>query len=319
MPIAEHDPWRLQYFEHVPCPAHVRIPTDDGDAWAWYPSERWVYNKLAVALSQGFAAGPHGLTPPSFPVFSKPLMNLRGMGTDSRKLASLAEYVAHQAPGHFWMPLLDGEHVSTDVALVRGRPHWWRHAVGIEAAGGTFDSWIVLAKPRRALEDYCGEWVETHLAGYSGLLNLETIGGRIIEVHLRFADQWPDLYGGDVWVRAVVDLYAHERWEFTQQDNRDGYSVPLFGPHGFRYRHPPSGLQAKARLEPGVTSLQITFHEDWEPSWHPMPPGGFRLAIANGHDLAACRRALEQLRPWYESTRVPSPQQGVDDPRPDPG
>ena len=29
------------------------------------------------------------------------------------------------------------------------------------------------------------------------MINLETIGGRIIEVHLRFADQWPDLYGGD--------------------------------------------------------------------------------------------------------------------------
>jgi hypothetical protein len=27
------------------------------------------------------------------------------------------------------------------------------------------------------------------------MVNLETIGGRIIEVHLRFADQWPDLYG----------------------------------------------------------------------------------------------------------------------------
>ena len=36
---------------------------------------------------------------------------------------------------------------------------------------------------------------EKHLAGYTGMLNLETIGGTIIEAHLRFADQWPDLYG----------------------------------------------------------------------------------------------------------------------------
>ena len=33
-------------------------------------------------------------------------------------------------------------------------------------------------------------------AGYTGMVNFETIGGRIIEAHLRFADQWPDLYGG---------------------------------------------------------------------------------------------------------------------------
>ena len=307
MPVAEHDPWRLQYFERVPCPAHVRIPTDDGDAWAWYPGERWVYDKLAVALSQGFTAGPHGLLPPSFPVFSKPLMNLRGMGTDSRTLVSEAEYQANQTPGHFWMPLLTGEHVSSDAALVRGRACWWRHAIGVEGEGGTFESWQVLAQARPELEADCARWLQRHLGHYTGLVNLETIGGKIIEVHLRFADQWPDLYGGEAWVRAVVELYAEARWSFADTDRRDGYSLPLFGPHGFRYRHPPADLQADALREPGISSLQITFHEDWEPAWHAMPPGGFRLAIANGHDRAACRRALEKLLPWYESTRVAQP------------
>ena len=75
-------------------------------------------------------------------------------------------------------------------------------------------------------------------AGYTGMLNLETIGGRIIEVHLRFADQWPDLYGKG-WVEALVRLYEHERWDYPDTDRRDGYSVVLFGPHGPRYRHPP--------------------------------------------------------------------------------
>jgi hypothetical protein len=305
MPIAEHDPWRLQYFERVHCPAHVRIPTDDGDAWSWYPAERWVYDKLAVALSQGFVAGPHGLEPPSFPVFSKPIMNLRGMGTDSRVLTSAQEYRAHQRPGHMWMPAFTGEHVSTDVAVVRGQPQWWRHAIGTEAEGGTFDCWHVLAEARPALEAACGRWLADHIAGYSGLLNLETIDGKIIEVHLRFADQWPDLYGGDAWVRAAVELYDKGVWTYADEGRRDGYSVPLFGPHGFRYRHPPHDLRAQALAEPGMTSLQITFHEDWEPAWHAMPPGGFRLAIANGYDLASCRRALMLLQRWYEDTRQP--------------
>ena len=43
---------------------------------------------------------------------------------------------------------------------------------------------------------------QKHLAGYTGMLNLETIGGTIIEAHLRFADQWPDLYGPG-WVDAA--------------------------------------------------------------------------------------------------------------------
>ena len=38
---------------------------------------------------------------------------------------------------------------------------------------------------------------------------------------------------------------------------------------------------------PGVSSLQITFHEDWAPERHAMPPGGFRVAIINCWDRAA--------------------------------
>ena len=47
-------------------------------------------------------------------------------------------------------------------------------------------------------------WLRSNLRGYTGMVNLETIGGTIIECHLRFTDQWPDLYGGDAWVGAVV-------------------------------------------------------------------------------------------------------------------
>ena len=86
MPICEADPWRLQYFEHVACPADVNIPTEDSDAWLWYPDHRWVYDKLAVAQSQGLEAAPHGVEPPRFPVFSKPIINLKGMGVGSRVL-----------------------------------------------------------------------------------------------------------------------------------------------------------------------------------------------------------------------------------------
>jgi len=68
MPICEADPWRLQYFAQVETAAN--IPTEDSDAWQWYPRYRWVYDKLAVALSQKLEAGPHGTTPPRFPVFS---------------------------------------------------------------------------------------------------------------------------------------------------------------------------------------------------------------------------------------------------------
>ena len=172
------------------------------------------------------------------------------MGVGSRVLQTGADYVRHYAPGHFWMPLLDGRHVSSDVAVVEGEPRWWRHATGKPAGEGTFDYWTVHAEPDADIEARCGAWVQKNLAGYTGMLNLETIGGTIIEAHLRFADQWPDLYGPG-WVDALVGLYENRDWDFDDEDRREGYSVVLFGPNGRRYRHPPQALvnamQAHAR------------------------------------------------------------------------
>jgi len=254
-----------------------------------------------VALSQGLDAGPHGTAPPRFPVFSKPITNLKGMGIGSRVLASQADYVRHSMPGHFWTTLLEGRHVSSDLAVVDGTPRWWRHVTGKPAGGGTFDYWTIHAEPDPDIEGRSGAWVEQHLAGYTGMLNLETIGGTIIEVHLRFADQWPDLYGAG-WVDAIVRLYEAGVWQFADADRRDGYSVVLFGPNGMRYRHPPPALLEAVKQTPGVSSVQITFHEELPPQLHAMPPGGFRLAVINSFDLAAALAARERLKQHFLAT-----------------
>lgn len=145
------------------------------------------------------------------------------------------------------------------------------------------------------VEAWCGDWSRRHLRGYTGMANFETIGERIIEAHLRFADQWPDLYG-EGWVEALIRLYAQGRWDYPDAGRRDGYSVVLFGPHGRHYRHPDARLVEEVRAMPGVTSVQITFHEDRDPSQHAMPPGGFRLAIVNARELDAGKQARERLR-----------------------
>ncbi len=285
----------MQYFEGVACPEDVRISTEDADSWEWYPAHRWIYDKLAVALSQGLDAAPHGVMPRGFPVFSKPIMNLRGMGAGSQVIGSAIDYKAALTPGHFWSTLLTGRHVSTDVALVNGEPRWWRHATGAVTEGGTFDHWHIHAEAIPEVEDWCGAWARRHLAGYTGMANFETIGGRIIEGHLRFADQWPDLYGAG-WVEALVRLYAEGKWDFADADRADGFSVVLFAPHGRPYRHPPAALVDEVRRMPGVSSVQITFHEDRDPGLHSMPPGGFRVAIVNTRKLDAGLAARERLR-----------------------
>jgi len=298
MPFCEADPWRLQYFEGVECPAALRIPTEDPDAYEWYPAQRWIYDKLRVSASQGLACAPHGVIPRRFPVFSKPITNLRGMGVGSRVLRSLEDYRRNLNPGHFWMTLLEGEHVSSDIAVVKGKALWWRHSCGVPAPEGTFDYWTIEAERRPALEVYLGEWVAQHLATYTGMLNFETIGGRIIDTHLRFADQWPDLYGHG-WLDAIVGLYARGAWVFADAERSNGFSVALFGPHGREYPHPPPELVEAVHRIWQVTSVQITFHQDRPAAAHPMPPGGFRLAIVNCRDLEAGRAARALLAQFW--------------------
>jgi len=139
MPILQGNPWRVQFFRDTPCPDNVTIPTKDCEAWSLNPDHRWVYDKLAVAKSQGLVAAPHGVIPPHFPVFSKPMMNLRGLGVDSMPIPDIETYRASIKAGHFWCTLLTGAHVSTVAVVVNGEVKWWSHATGATAPGGTFD------------------------------------------------------------------------------------------------------------------------------------------------------------------------------------
>lgn len=303
MPVLERDPWRYQYFEGIPCPDDVAIPTDDPDCWMLFPAHRWVYDKLKVAESQGLVCGPHGVSPAHFPVFSKPMVNLKGMGIGSRVIADAAALDHFYQPGHMWMPLLEGPHVSTDCAVVSGKLAWCRHATGVPWIEGTFKYWTVHAATMPELEDYIARWVAANMAGYTGMMNFETIGGRIIEAHLRFADQWCDLYGRN-WVDALIGLYASGAWRFADEARQDGYSVPLFASHGASFRHPPSALQAEVRAMPGVSSLQITFHEAKDAGDHPMPPGGFRLAVINATDLSAAKKARRKLAEAFPADAI---------------
>jgi hypothetical protein len=289
MPIYECDPWREQYFAKVYCPPGVHIPTDDVDGYKFNPRHRWIYNKLLVAQSQGLDCGLHHTPPERYPVFCKPVINLKGMGVGTCILRDERDYRANCAPGDFWMKLLSGEHVSTDWAVVQGATAWCRHTLAIPGIDATFDYWVVEARGRPALEKYCRDWIRDHLPDYTGMLNIETIGGRIIEAHLRFADQWPDLYGRE-WLDALVRLYQRGAWKFTDIDRTDGYSVVLFGPHGRPYRHPLPAAVSCYRAAPGISSVQITFFEDRPQHAHVMPPGGFRLAIINTASLEAGMR-----------------------------
>ncbi|WP_119421597.1 hypothetical protein [Desertibaculum subflavum] len=299
MPICEAKPWRRQYFDAHPCPADINIPTGDADAWAWNPAHRGVYDRLQLALGQGVAAAPHGVAPPYFPVFSKPIYKLTDAGGGARRLRSAADYAARLTDGHMWMALLRGARVSTDAALVDGEARWWRHATGIPGTAGGVDHWRIQAAPLPGLEQHLAEWAARHLAGYTGMVNFETVGNTITGAHLRFADQWPDLYGAG-WVEALVGLYQRGRWLFDDAARRDGYSVELAVPAGTLWSPaPPAAVQAACDM-PDIASVQMVVPPE-------DAPGAICLAVINCWDLAAGLAARERLQRHLRLQAPPGP------------
>jgi hypothetical protein len=307
MPFHVRDPWRVQYFENVPCPAEVHIPIDDIDCWEWFPDYRYIYDKLHVARSQGMACGTAENLPQRFPVFAKPRVNLKGMGLGSRTLHNLEEFRADMKPEMMWMELCSGSHVSTDCAVVKGEVMWIRHATGLIWTEGMFKHWIIHGQDDGALTQYISAWIRRELSQYSGMINIETIGGRIIEAQIRFADQWCDLYGR-AWLAAVAGLYGKGEWQLPSEPQREGFSVPLFARHGTVPRHPSKKVQGLIRQMPDVSSLQITFHEAKPGAEHPMPPGGFRLGIVNCWNLNAGLAARLELAKAFPCCKIMIPE-----------
>jgi len=94
---------------------------DDRDLWHMMPVEdRWIMNKLNVAVVQGIDAAPVGvriIKPGAYCI--RPIMNTAGRGTggvtkfnaiNTQQGVTQPDYT----PGWFWTPWLDGHHAWTE-------------------------------------------------------------------------------------------------------------------------------------------------------------------------------------------------------------
>jgi hypothetical protein len=129
------------------------------------------------------------------------------------------------------------------------------------------------------------------------MLNMETIGNKIIEVHLRFSPQWPDLYG-DRFLSSLVSLYSAGEWVGQCTYLQTGYSVVLFDEEKYAR---VSTTVSDAYLEEmerhcGVHSITMRYDAE-KPFRSVMKPfGGCRIAWINGFDWNMCQLARQTLR-----------------------
>lgn len=287
----------------------VRVPLHDQDAYLGYPRYRWMFNKLLLCQAQGVAAFPHGVDPADvahpLPVFSKPVMNLWGLSTGARRIDewTLADY----RPGHFWMPLLQGRQLSTDVVVVDGTVRWCYSMEPERDENGSFAMWRSVSDPPAGTMRAIEEWAGQHLRDLRGVVNFETIGEAIIEAPPRLAVQFIDFYGPG-WLDAVVSLYSEGIWRDPGPPAPSGVSYVL--------RVPACAAESRPRLRSrlGVIELERASGTSVYLPWQNGQRLGdsndddasFRLAIVNASSVQTAQVVAGTLMGYIDGLELPS-------------
>lgn len=153
-------------------------PMHDDDAWKRAePQDRYIYDRLLLGSLVGHVCGPAGVPVPKPGTYMvKPITNILGMGVgaETRHLENSTDDLP---AGHFWMEMFYGEHLSIDVYDGKVACVYQ----GISDGPGRFLAWI--RRPLINIHDVPNFLWE--LSVKYGAVNYETIGGRIIEAHLR--------------------------------------------------------------------------------------------------------------------------------------
>lgn len=266
-PRALIDFWHRPFFDKFTPQQTQAIAWSDYEAVIKYPRHAKVYDKawLFRELNQQF-----WLEPPEKEAFVKPRINLWGMGRGAR---------VHK-PGNIYeeadlvfSPALSGRHLSTDLLLEAGRLKAAVIFQGIPRSSG-FDYWVrrVESLPKKVLD------VIDILQDFTGLANVETVGGEVIEVHLRGSLQFFDI--SSHLFECALGLRRHlseakPGFSLVVHSKKDGY--PLLD-----RTLPPS--------PDSITSVQL----GWEPggllSDEAQGLGSYVLGWVNGRNLQDCKQ-----------------------------
>lgn len=203
----------------------MSIILDDITAWDKFPNSRWMLDKLYVQQKMGYDCGPLGVEPSKYPVWVKPVINLYGMGIKSRLMHNKESM--YYEPGMMWTQYYTGDHMSYDITYENNGISSVYAAKGLN--GPNFTEWQVdKIKPNDTLKYL------VYRLSIAGQLpqhfNIETIGGKLIECHPRWSEEFIHYYNECPFTQKVLwSENIEEELPMSWVDCRDDSANQIIG------------------------------------------------------------------------------------------
>jgi len=202
---------------------HHNIFIEDKDVWNQCPVDYlWVYDKLILARKLGYQAAPAGIPVPRADWYIvRPITNIRMMSRGAQKQWLTPDDTDRVPDGYFWTQWFEGRHTSVDF-------HWGKQHLAVEGFRDNahrldrFSSW------KKITDTVPFPPVLENLGKISEWVNVEYVGHHIIEVHLRYNDDFSNHSGHTiypVWRDEPHTQPPGTRWYASASGDRLGFWV----------------------------------------------------------------------------------------------
>jgi hypothetical protein len=195
---------------------------NDIKAYKKYKNLRHWYNKLWLSERLGYNCGPASIAPSQSDFYIvRPIMNLSGMGVGASKLYIEKNDHTKVPPGYFWCEWFTGDQYSISYEFQRDdwKPLSSYKAYRNEEKLYRFEVW-------QRSDWYAKLPIWFDQLGEVGIINVEFVDGKIIEVHLRDTPD-PD-YNVliPIWSdeKEKIDILLKMNYSFIEDpDNAEGF------------------------------------------------------------------------------------------------
>jgi hypothetical protein len=211
------------YTDHFTTKLTSKMPFFDKECYYRYPRFKHVYDKLWIVKSQGLPAGrleklKGKEEKVTYPIFIKPRWgHLSASSKNCFKVNSaeeLKQYVHYK--NMMWSEFIDANERMTDFILLNGKIVHQITYVYSEKQNGFSDDWKFVS-PESTPAPIITEWVNHHMADFTGVVNVQCRDSKIIEVGLRFARGGAYLLSTEntALITNINNIFLKKEWDYN--------------------------------------------------------------------------------------------------------